>query len=404
MNTSLAGGGVHDALDDLADWHTALRSEFPILTRQPDVAYLDSAATAQKPQHVLDRVHDYLTTSNANAGRGSYPWANATTAAVEQARQAVRALLGDTGPESSVELVSGASEGLRRVAQDWLGPILRDGDEIVVPFGDHQANLQPWLELQHDLARQGTMIMVRPLPVDPASGDYAHREFAAVLSPRTRFVAATGVHHVYGTDLNVHRIRAAVGPDVPICLDAAQAVGHRPVLVDDLDVDFIVFSGHKMMALPGTGAIWARNVRGPRLSLDGWAGTANTVGAVSLTAAVEWLDRADVGRIQRWCTALCAVLTDGLSRLPDVTVLGCQDSLAAASTIQRRESLVTFRHRRVRSDDLGFVLAANGLMTRCDAHCQAGRDGDDHSVRVSVHAYTSVDEIRRVLDLVADCG
>lgn len=97
---------------------------------------------------------------------------------------------------------------------------------------------------------------------------------------------------------------------------------------------------------------------------------------------------------------LCALLTDGLARIPEVTVLGCQDSLAASSTMQRRESLVTFRHRRVRSDDLGFVLTAAGLLTRYDAQCQAGRDSQDHAVRVSVHAYTSPEEIHRLLDIV----
>lgn len=392
--------GVFDALTDLADWHRDVRSQFPILAANPGVGYLDSAATAQKPQVVLDRAMAYLTTTNANAGRGAYPWANTTTAAIGHAKQAVRKLLGDISTTASVELVSGASEGLRRVA-DWLKPTLRDGDRIVVPFGDHLANLRPWLDLAAELAASGVQIEVIPLPVDPASGDYAHREFPAVFGPSTRFVAATGVHHVYGADLNVQRIRAAVGPDVPICLDAAQSVGHRPVLVDDLDVDFVVFSGHKMMALPGTGAVWARNRCGPQFSLAGWPGTPNTVGAISLTAAVEWLAEVDVATIQRWCTGLCALLTDGLARIPEVTVLGCQDSLLAGSAVQRRESLVTFRHRRVRSDDLGFVLAAAGLLTRYDAHCQAGRDSQDHAIRVSVHAYTSPDEIRRLLDIVA---
>ena len=388
-----------DALTDLADWHQRVRAQFPILIANPGIGYLDSAATAQKPQAVLDRVMSYLTTANANAGRGAYPWATTTTAAIEETKRSVRALLGDSGTTSSVELVSGASEGLRRVA-DWLKPTLRDGDRIVVPFHDHVANLRPWLDLAADLAASGVRIDVAPLPVDPASGDYAHREFPAVFGPSTRLVAATGVHHVYGADLNVQRIRAAVGPGVPICLDAAQSVGHRPVLVDDLDVDFIVFSGHKMMALPGTGAVWAGNRRGPQFTLAGWPGTPNTVGAISLTAAAQWLADTGVTSIQRWCTALCALLTDGLARLPEVTVLGCQDSLAASSTVQRRESLVTFRHRRVRSDDLGFALTAAGLLTRYDTHCQAGRDSQDHAVRVSVHAYTSPEEIHRLLDIV----
>lgn len=388
-------------LDRLADWQRALRAEFPIL--HSDAVYLDSAATAQKPAAVLDAAHQFLTTINANVGRGSYPWAGATTTRVEQARDRVRRFLGDPGTESSVEFVSGTSHGLRAVAQDWLADVLADGDEIIVPFGDHQANLRPWLELRDSLARRGIRISVLRLPVDPASGDYDHRALPSVVTPRTRFVAVTHVHHVFGADMNVHRIREVVGPDVPICLDAAQSIGHGPVSVTDLDVDFVVFSGHKTLALPGIGAVWARNRRGPRFALGGWAGTPNTAGIVSLVAALDWLDAAGLADIRAWNTALCLRLTDGLTRIDGIRVLGCQDSLTTQSTVQHRESIVTFRHDRVRADDLGFVLADDGIMVRADSHCQAGRDTDDLAVRASVHVYNTPEEIDRLLAVVRRC-
>lgn len=389
-------------IDRLAGWQRDLRAQFPIITANPGLAYLDSAATTQKPAAVLDAVTEYLTTANANAGRGSYPWGNATTARIEAARERVRRALGDLGADSSVEFVGGTSEGLRAVA-GWLAGVLADGDEIIVPFGDHEANLRPWLDLRESLTRSGIRVIVRGLPVDPASGDYDHRALPALVTPRTRFVAVTHVHHVFGADMNVHRVRAAVGPDVPICLDAAQSVGHRPVSVADLDVDFAVFSGHKMLALPGIGAVWAANRRGPRFALPGWAGTPNTAGIVSLAAAFDWLDAAGLPEILDWTTALTARLTDGLARLDGVRVLGCQDSLTAGSTVQRREGIVTFRHARVRSDDLGFVLADEGVMVRADSHCQAGRDAADHAVRVSVHVYNTPEEIDRVLAVVRRC-
>ncbi|TDP38005.1 aminotransferase class V-fold PLP-dependent enzyme [Nocardia ignorata] len=392
-----------DVLDRLADWQAGLRAQFPILTRNPDVAYLDSAATTQKPAAVLDAVTDFLTTGNANVGRGSYPWATATTSRIERARDRVRIALGDTTTGSSVEFVGGTSHGLRAVAQDWLADQLLDGDEIIVPFGDHEANLRPWLDMRDDLARGGIRVRIVAMPVDPASGDYDHRALPSVVTDRTRFVAVTHVHHVFGVDMNVHRVRQAVGPDVPICLDAAQSVGHRPVSVADLDVDFVVFSGHKMLALPGIGAVWARNRRGPRFAIRGWEGTPNTAGIVSMAAAFDWLDAAGTAEIGAWTSALTLRLTDGLARLPGVQVLGCQDSLTAESTVQRREALVTFRHRAVRSDDLGFVLADEGIMVRADGHCQAGRHSDDHAVRVSVHVYNIPGEIDRVLEVVRRC-
>ncbi|MFF0209302.1 aminotransferase class V-fold PLP-dependent enzyme [Streptomyces althioticus] len=384
-----------------------MREEFPIVTGHPELAYLDSAATSQKPRAVLEAVQTYLTTSNANAGRGTYPWANRTTDLVETARERVKEFLHDPEPGgSAVHFTSGTTEGLRTVARDWLVPYLRDGDEILVPYADHRANLDPWLEARRLLAERGVEVRVQALPYQAVSGDYDHRALAEAVGPRTRFVAATHVHHVYGGDMNVHRIREAVGPDVPICLDAAQSVGHLPVHLDDpsLDVDFVVFSGHKAMALPGSGAVWARNARGPVFRPGGWQGTPNTVGIVSLQAALDWLDAAGVERIARWTTTLTTRLTDRLGHIGPYDVLGCPVSLAADSPLpaaQRRHGIVTFRHRDIPSDDLGFILFSHGFMVRADSLCQAGADERDGSVRVSLHAYNTAEEIDRLLSVLA---
>lgn len=389
-----------------AAWQRDLRRRFPIITAHRELAYLDSAATAQKPQAVLDAVTAYLTTSNANAGRGTYPWANQTTRLVERTRRRVKELLGDTDPDrSAVHFTSGTTEGLRIVARDWLPTFLRDGDEILVPYSDHRANLDPWLETQSLLAARGVGIRVRALPVQADSGDYDHRALATMVGPRTRFVAATHVHHVYGGDMNVQRIRAAVGPDVPICLDAAQSVGHLPVRVgqEGLDVDFVVFSGHKALALPGTGAIWARGTRGPELRPRGWGGTPNTAGIASLEAALDWLDAAGLERIDRWTTGLASRLTDALRHLPAYDILGCQSSLAAATGrphAQRRRGIVSFRHRGIPSGDLGFVLFSHGFMVRADSLCQAGADEAHGVVRVSLHVYNTEEEVDRLIGVL----
>ncbi|MFF4144841.1 aminotransferase class V-fold PLP-dependent enzyme [Streptomyces sp. NPDC001698] len=387
-------------------WQRELREQFPILGAHPELAYLDSAATSQKPRAVLDAVQTYLTTSNANAGRGTYPWANRTTQLVESTRERVKEFLRDPEPErSAVHFTGGTTEGLRTIARDWLAPYLSDGDEILVPFADHRANLDPWLEARRLLAERGIDVRVRALPYQEVSGDYDHRALGDLVGPRTRFVAATHVHHVYGGDMNVHRIRAAVGPRVPICLDAAQSVGHLPVHLDDpsLDVDFVVFSGHKAMALPGTGVVWARNARGPSFRPGGWQGTPNTVGIVSLHAALDWLHEAGPDRIARWTTGLTTRLTDRLRHLGPYEILGCPSSLAAASALpaaQRRHGIVTFRHRDIPSDDLGFILYSHGFMVRADSLCQAGAGGKEGSVRVSLHVYNTPDEVDGLLTVL----
>lgn len=380
-------------LDELRDWQQGLRAQFPMIAANPDVAYLDSAATSQKPQAVLDAVITYLTTGNANAARGTYPWANRTTARIEQARDRLRHFLGDPLPaQSTVQFVSGTTEGLRAVARDWLLPQLRDGDEILVPFADHNANSMPWVE-----AATLAGISVRPIPYDSAH-DYDHRRLT--VGPRTRLIAATHVHHVYGNDMNVQRLRA-LAPDVPICLDTAQSFGHIPISVATLDVDFVVFSGHKAMALPGTGAIWARNQRGPAYQPAGWAGSPNTSGIISLAAAMDWLDEAGLDRIARWNQALGVRLTEGLSRMAAYEILGCQRSLTADSKVEQRHGIVAFRHRSIGSNDLGFILAADGLLVRADGHCQGEHGEKTASVRVSLHAYNTPDEVDRLLEALA---
>lgn len=389
----------------LGEWQRALRAEFPIIAGHPELSYLDSAATAQKPQAVLEAVQAYLTTTNANAGRGTYPWANKTTSLVEETRDRVKRFLDDPDPErSAVHFTSGTTDGLRTVARDWLPKLLADGDEMVVPVADHQANIAPWLEVQRQLARQGVHIRVLPMPYQRSSGDYDHRALESVTGPRTRFIAATHVHHVYGGDMNIHRIRRAVGPDAVVCLDAAQSVGHLPVSAAELDVDFIVFSGHKAMALPGSGAVWARQARGPVFTPGGWSGTPNTVGIASLAAALDWLAAAGTDRIERWTVALAARLTDGLRRLDAYEILGCQTSLAADAAVQRRRGIVTFRHRAVDSGDLGFILFSHGFMVRSDNHCQGSAGERTGSVRVSLHVYNTVEEVDRLLSVLTSLG
>ncbi|WP_250000154.1 aminotransferase class V-fold PLP-dependent enzyme [Actinoplanes sp. M2I2] len=381
------------ALDPALDLD--VRSQFPQLVRNPGVAYLDSAATAQKPQAVLDAVTDYLTSENANAARGTYPWANRTTTRISDTRDQIRRFLDDPSPATSgVHFVSGTTEGLRTVALDWLPQVLRDGDEIIVPFADHNANVVPWLDAVELLQRQGTRVVVRALPYDSAHDYDAAR---LPVGPRTRLIAATHVHHVYGNDMNVHRLRAAAGPDIPICLDAAQSFGHLPISVRDLDVDFVVFSGHKAMALPGIGAVWARNRRGPAFTPAGWSGSPNTAGIVSLAAAMDWLSSVGLDRIATHAVSLATRLTTGLAGLPSYEVLGCRTSLTADSPVQRRQGIVTFRHRDISSNDLGFILASDNLLVRADGHCQAPEGEKTESVRVSVHAYNSANEIDRLL-------
>lgn len=385
-----------------ARWQAEVRAQFPILTAHPDLVYLDSAATSQKPIAVLEAADRYLRTSNANAGRGTYEWANATTVAIEAAKETVGSFIGASPfAMSSVELVSGTTEGLHRIAFDWLLDELVDGDEIIVPTRDHQANVMPWFGVVDALAARGKHITAHAMPYDSA-GDYDVTGLATISGPRTRFVAMTHVHHVYGADMGVKRVRAAIGPDAVLCLDAAQSIGHLPVSMTDLDVDFAVFSGHKAMALPGIGAIWARNERGRPFALRGWGGTPNTVGAVSLSAGLDWLARTGIDRIEGHLQDLTEHLETRLLQINGINLVGCPHGCRIRPSDLRRVGIVAFRHERVDCGDLGFALDSQGFMVRSNTHCQAGMLPEDGSVRVSMHAYTTATEIDRLVDVLEE--
>ena len=329
----------------------------------PDLAYLDSAATAQKPQAVLDAVQHYLTTCNANAGRGTYPWANRTTALVERGPRAGQGRSSATRePERSARALHqrhdrGAAD---RRAATGCAPYLRDGDEIVVPFADHQANIAAVAGGRRACWRGracGSRVM--PMPYQAAPRDYDHRALADAGRPadpvRRRHPRAPRLRRRH------ERAPASGRPWAPtrsICLDAAQSVGSSAGV-----------RGRRWTSTswssPGTRR-WpcpapARCGRGrhavPRFAPGRLERHARTPRASSsLAAALDWLDAAGLDRIERWTVGLATRLTDGLRRLDAYEILGCRASLAAGSAVQRRHGIVTFRHRGIASDDLGFIL------------------------------------------------
>lgn len=380
---------------ELSGWQRRLREQFPAICANPALTYMDNAAAAQKPHAVLATIQAYLATNTSAGG------AHQSTALVERTRDRVRRFLGDPDPQrSSVHFVGGATEGLRAVAQNWLTRYLADGDELIVPFADHEANAQPWLEAQEQLARNGIRVTIREMPYGEA-GEYDDRALAGLVNKRTRFVAATHVHHLYGGNMNVHRIRRVVGPDVLICLDAAQGVGHLPVSMAELDVDFVVFSGQKVMALPGTGAVWARNARGPEFRPGGWAGIPDISEIVSLEAALDWLDAAGLDMIARWIVALGARLTNGLRHLGDYHIPGCPVNLAADSPVQQRHGIVTFGHRGISANDLRLILADHGFIVKAISPPQTREVKWKDTVRVSMHVYNTPEEVDRLLSVLA---
>lgn len=387
---------------------TALRRRFPALAERPEVAYLDSASTAQKPDVVIEAVDRYMSDGTANAGRGSYPWANRVTREVERVRERVAGFLGAAGPDEIV-FTSGATASLNAVALCWGLANLAGGDEILYNPRDHAANVEPWRNLRRVLARHGTAIGLVPYAVTGA-GEADVADIRAKAGPRTRLVTTSHVHNVYGSLTTLEEL------DLPVlrCFDCSQSAGHLPIDVAALRADFVAFSAHKMFGIPGTGVLYASRRTHAWLEpflpggttaaamparLEG--GTPGLAGIFALGAALDFVEEVGLDAVAAHDRELTRRLIDRLREIPGVRLLPG----VAAGGCEVGYGIVSFTVERVPAGDVGFIAAAHDLYVRTGTHCLATGDDatgdDDASVRVSTHVYTSAAEVDRFADLIA---
>ncbi len=351
-----------------------LRRHFPLLNQPgPRVAYLDSGATAQTPDLVLDAVRVFETTSRANVKRGVHRLAEAATEAYAKARAQVAAYL--SVPAEEIVFTSGCTTAINLVAQSF-GALLKPGDEIAVSELEHHSNIVPWHMLA---ARNG--VKVNFLPVD---GD--GRIVVQALSPRTKLVALAHVSNVTGAVLDVPAIVSeAKRVGARVLLDGAQRTPHGPVDLPALGVDFYAFSGHKTFAPHGVGALWAKaellDAMPPFLgggemiasvTTQGFtaamapakfeAGTPPISGAIGLGAACEWLGTLDWAAIAAHELRLTARLLDGLRGVDGVTVIGPQG-------LQARAPVVSFDLENAHPHDICQIMDRHGVALRGGHHC-----------------------------------
>ena len=402
----------------------ALRADFPILGTEVNghpLAYLDSGATAQRPIQVLDAERRFLETANAAVHRGAHTRAGEATELFEDARATVARFIGAADDE--VVWTSNATEAINLIAYAHsnasvgrgdprfaLGP----GDEIVVTEQEHHANLIPWQELA---ARTGATL--RYIPVDD---DGALLLDEAPVTERTRILAFTHVSNVLGSISPVAALVAmARSVGALVVLDACQSVPHLPVDVAALDLDFAVFSGHKMLGPTGIGVLWGRRellaAMPPFLTGGSMittvtmeaaeylpppqrfeAGTQRVSQAIALGAAVEYLSAVGLERIAAHEAALGRRLVEGLSAIPTVRVLGPGVSVP-------RVGLAAFAAEGIHAHDMGQYLDDRGIAVRVGHHCAQPlhrRLGIRSSTRASTYLYTTENEIDRFLTGVAD--
>ena len=246
---------MHSAVSNGAYDVNRIRADFPILATKvygKPLVYLDNAASAQKPQAVLDRLNQVYTSQYANVHRGLHYLANEATEAYEGAREKVAAFV-NTRRKEEIIFTRNATEAINLVASSWGEPNLREGDEVVLSIMEHHSNIVPWHFLRE---RHGAVI--KWAPVDD-EGNFLIEEFEKLLSPRTRLVAITQMSNALGTLVPVKEVvRLAHARGIPVLVDGAQAAVHLAIDVQDIDADFYAFTGHKLYGPTGIGILYGR--------------------------------------------------------------------------------------------------------------------------------------------------
>ncbi|MDQ1310519.1 MAG: cysteine desulfurase / selenocysteine lyase [Pseudomonadota bacterium] len=358
----------------------ALRREFPVLSRVVNgrpLCYLDSAASSQRPQFVIDAISRYYETTHANVHRGVHKLSQEATDLFEGARETLRRFI-NARSTREVIFVRGTTEAINLVAQSYARPRLQPGDEILISWLEHHANIVPW---QMVCEQTGAVLKVIPIT---RSGEVDYVAFESLLSDRTRLLALSHVSNALGTIVPVERfIREARRRAIPVLLDGAQAAPHMPVDVQALDCDFYCFSGHKMCGPTGIGVLYGResllaamppwqgggdmilavSFKGTvynELPYKFEAGTPHIAGAIGLGAAVDYLESIGLERIAAAEQDLLDYATQRLATIPGLTLVGTAPTKAA---------VVSFTVDGVHPHDLGTILDHEGVAIRTGHHC-----------------------------------
>ncbi|MDP2701714.1 MAG: cysteine desulfurase [Candidatus Rokubacteria bacterium] len=391
------------------------RPDFPILARQihgQPLVYLDSAASSQKPRQVLEAMQRYYERSHANVHRSIHTLGEEATELYEAARDAARGFINARFREEVI-FTRGTTEGINVIARAVAGT-LRQGDEIVVTEMEHHSNLIPW---QMVCRERGAIL--KAVPVTDA-GFLDMDAFARLLSPRTRLVAAAHVSNVLGTINPVaDLVRKSREAGALVLLDGAQAAPHLALDVAALGCDFYVFSGHKMLGPTGIGVLYGRRetleglepgLGGSEMIKEVWIdhaqwndlpwrfepGTPPIAEAVGLHAAMEYLDKLGMGRVEAHERELCRLTLEALETIPGVTLYGPRNP-------ELKGAVVAFNVEGIHPHDGAALLDERGIAVRAGHHCAQPlmkRLGIVGTLRASFSVYNTSAEVVRLAEAV----
>ena len=387
------------------------REDFKFFSEYPDLIYFDNAATTQKPNVVLERMVRYYESENANPLRGVYGLSVKATDAYENARARTAEFI---GAESASEIIftRNASESLNLIAKSYGEIFLKEGDEIVLTVMEHHSNLLPWQEVGKKTGAK--LVFLEP----DKTGFISDEEIKAKITEKTKLVSLAHISNVLGRKNPVEKvIKAAHDVGAVAVIDGAQAVPHTRVNVRELDADFYVFSGHKMLAPMGIGVVYGKkkllNKMPPFLTggemieyveLDSAtyaevphkfeAGTVNVGGAVGLHAAMDYLDKVGFDYIEETELRLTKRLFEGMKALPYINIAGSEKT-------EEHNGIITFTIDDVHPHDSASILNDAKICVRAGHHCAQPLMkflGFNSTLRASLYFYNTEEEVDRFLD------
>lgn len=391
-----------------------IRKDFPVLSEKingkPNI-FLDSAASAQKPYAVINRLNDIYSRSYANVHRGIYRLSEEITAAYEEAREVVRDFINANSADEII-FTRNATESINLVAATWGRKFLKPGDEVLISQAEHHANLVPWQMLRDEI---GFSLKIFPIADD---GSYLEEEFLKALTPRTKLVAVTGMSNVLGTVFPVKQMAAAAHRNGALFLvDACQYIVHQPVDVQDLDCDFLAFSGHKTYGPTGIGILYGKfdlldsmppyQTGGDMVDVVTYdqttfmppparfeAGTPACVQAIGLGEALRYMKHLGMDNIKQHEDDLTAYAREQWENVPGLTLVG---------TAKEKGGVFSFVVDGIHPQDLAFVLDKEGIAVRVGHHCAeplVHRMGYESVARASFGLYTTKEDIDALLPAI----
>jgi len=389
-----------------------IRRDFPILSEEvhgKPLVYLDNGASAQKPSAVIDQISKTYETGYANVHRGVHYMSQIATDAMEDARRKAQMFL-NAADEKEIIFVRGATEGINLVASSWGRANLQEGDEIILSVLEHHSNIVPW-----QIVAEQTGAVIKVVPIDDA-GIFLMDEYEKLLSAKTKMVAVTHVSNALGTIVPVEDvIRLAREKEAFILLDGCQAAPHLPVDVQALDVDFYVFSGHKLYGPSGIGVLYGKEAlldamppyQGGGEMIDRVtfekttyaelpfkfeAGTPHISGIIALGSAIDYLNGIGFDAIAGHEHGLLEYATERLTEMNSIEIVG---------TAPEKAAILSFNIQDVHPHDVGTILDHDGIAVRTGHHCaQPVMDRFDvaATVRASFGLYNTKSEVDALVE------